>query len=431
MLAFVTANAGDGSGANRAWLQEIPNTLTTAVWGSWVEVNPKLADKLSLKQGEVVQLITPNGSINAPVFVSKYVHPDVVAVPVGQGHSSIGRFGDGVGANPLSILSASKELPEFVINNVLIRKDLSRNELVITQMQNSELKRGIVRSVSLTKLTKKNDSHHKASHDEGSGHGGGHHDPYALGPQEAPKQMYKQMDPPLYRWGMSIDLSKCTGCSACVVACYAENNVPVVGKELCAEGREMSWLKIDRYFDGPDDRPVTGFMPMLCQHCGNAPCEPVCPVYATYHNEEGLNAMLYNRCVGTRYCGNNCSYKVRRFNWFKYDWQEPLNMQLNPDVTVREVGIMEKCSFCVQRIREAQGVAKDHGRPVRDGEVQPACSQSCPTQAIKFGNLLDKESAVFADSQNARAYKVLDSQINTQPAISYLAKIDNDSKGNA
>jgi molybdopterin-containing oxidoreductase family iron-sulfur binding subunit len=193
----------------------------------------------------------------------------------------------------------------------------------------------------------------------------------------------------------------------------------------------MSWLKIDRYFDGPDDRPVTGFMPMLCQHCGNAPCEPVCPVYATYHNEEGLNAMLYNRCVGTRYCGNNCSYKVRRFNWFKYDWQEPLNMQLNPDVTVREVGIMEKCSFCVQRIREAQGVAKDHGRPVRDGEVQPACSQSCPTQAIKFGNLLDKESAVFADSQNARAYKVLDSQINTQPAISYLAKIDNDSKGNA
>jgi molybdopterin-containing oxidoreductase family iron-sulfur binding subunit len=239
--------------------------------------------------------------------------------------------------------------------------------------------------------------------------------------------MYEQMEHPLYQWGMTIDLASCTGCSACVVACYAENNIPVVGKDLCAQGREMSWLRMERYLeDDNEDQPVNAFLPMMCQHCGNAPCEPVCPVYATYHNEEGLNSMVYNRCVGTRYCLNNCSYKVRRFNWFHYKWPEPLTWQLNPDVTVREVGIMEKCTFCVQRITEAKNRAKDLGREVQDGEVVPACASTCPTNAITFGNLLDKESDVSKNAESERSYKVLDAYINTQPAISYLARVRND-----
>jgi Fe-S-cluster-containing dehydrogenase component len=249
------------------------------------------------------------------------------------------------------------------------------------------------------------------------------HDPLKLGPREEPGQMYKQMEHPLYTWGMNIDLSSCTGCSACVAACYAENNVPVVGKQLCEQGREMSWIRIARYFDGPEEHPVTGFGPMMCQHCNNAPCEPVCPVYATYHSEDGLNTMVYNRCVGTRYCSNNCSYKVRRFNWFNYEWPEPLNWQLNPDVTVRSVGVMEKCSFCIQRIREGQNAAKDEGREIMDGEVVPACASSCPTNAITFGNLRDEKSAVAKGAKSTRGYKVLDFELNTQPAVTYLAKV--------
>lgn len=235
--------------------------------------------------------------------------------------------------------------------------------------------------------------------------------------------MYRQQEHPMARWGMTIDVASCTGCTACVAACYAENNIAVVGKALYAEGRELSWLRINRFFDGPATQPVTGFLPMLCQHCGNAPCEPVCPVYATYHGEDGLNTMVYNRCVGTRYCSNNCSYKVRRFNWFEYSWPEPLNWQLNPDVTVRSVGVMEKCTFCIQRIREVQNKAKNLGRTVADGEIQPACASSCPSDAINFGNLLDTNSEVYADAQSPRSYKILDFELNTQPAITYLAKV--------
>jgi molybdopterin-containing oxidoreductase family iron-sulfur binding subunit len=223
-----------------------------------------------------------------------------------------------------------------------------------------------------------------------------------------------------YRWGMTVDLNACTGCGACVTACYAENNVPTVGEDLCGQGREMSWMQIMRYYAETEDGGFqTGHFPLLCQQCGDAPCEPVCPVYAAYHNPEGLNAQIYNRCVGTRYCANNCPYKVRRFNWFTYDHPYPSNLQLNPDVTVRQKGVMEKCTFCVQRINRAKLDAKREGRFVEDGEIQTACMQSCPTQAIVFGNLKDPESRVSRLAKGARAYGALE-ELNTRPAVTYL-----------
>jgi molybdopterin-containing oxidoreductase family iron-sulfur binding subunit len=236
---------------------------------------------------------------------------------------------------------------------------------------------------------------------------------------------YAKADEP--RWAMSIDLAKCTGCSACVVACYAENNIPFVGEEAVLRGREMSWMRIERYFEGGEDGvPIEArFVPMLCQHCGSAPCEPVCPVYAAYHTPDGLNGQVYNRCVGTRYCSNNCPYKVRYFNWSAYAdhaFPEPLNLQLNPDVTVRARGVMEKCTFCIQRIRGAQNAARLDGRALVDGEVVTACAQACPSDAIVFGNLKDPASQVSQRSADHRGYHVLE-DTNTRPGVTYLAKV--------
>ncbi len=421
LLAYPSVNSFDGQSANKPWMQELPNPVTTIVWSSWVEIHPETAKKHHLRENTVVTVRTANGEVKAPIFFQEHIHPNLIAIPIGQGHEVYGRYAAGVGANPLRILNVSADANiEFVTEVSEVITSPWKEELVKLQGHDKQYQRGIVRSISLGAFSQLGHKNHE------SDHGGGHEDLLALGVKTADQQMYRQMDHPLYRWGMSIDLATCTGCSACVVACYAENNVPVVGRELCAQGREMSWLKIERFFDETDQvQPVSGFLPMLCQHCGNAPCEPVCPVYATYHNEEGLNAMVYNRCVGTRYCANNCSYKVRRFNWFKYDLPEPLTWQLNPDVTVREVGVMEKCTFCVQRVREGRNTAKNLGREVKDGEISPACASSCPTQAITFGNLKDENAQVSKNTASSRAYRVFDSQINTQPAISYLARVRN------
>ncbi len=423
LLAYPSVNSFDGSSANKPWMQELPNPITSAVWGSWIEINPELAEKVGVKTGDLLQVVKGEVFVEAPAYLTKRIDPSLVAIPIGQGHTAYGRYATAVGTNPLSISDpASLEYQSFLTPGVRLQKSMFKDELVLLQGSDTQMKRGIVRSVTVAELQKEKNNHHaEAKHGEAE-----HEDPLALGPREEPKMMYKQMEHPLYRWGMSIDLASCTGCSACVVACFAENNIPVVGKTICNEGREMSWLRIERYFDGPDEQPVDAFLPMMCQQCGNAPCEPVCPVYATYHTDEGLNSMVYNRCVGTRYCSNNCSYKVRRFNWFKYEWAEPLNWQLNPDVSMREVGTMEKCSFCIQRVREVQNKAKDLGRPVQDGEIKPACASSCPTGAIKFGNLLDKESLVAKDHLDVRTYKVLDAELNTQPAIAYLARVRNE-----
>ncbi|MCW5976587.1 MAG: 4Fe-4S dicluster domain-containing protein [Bryobacteraceae bacterium] len=224
------------------------------------------------------------------------------------------------------------------------------------------------------------------------------------------------------RWGMTIDLDRCTGCGACVAACHAENNLPLSTPESAATGRAFHWIRIDRYYEGEFPDIKLKYMPVLCQHCDQAPCEPVCPVYATYQTPDGLNAQVYNRCVGTRYCGNNCPYSVRFFNWFDPVWPEPLDLQLNPDVSIRPDGVMEKCTFCVQRIKRARLEAARESRPVADGEIQPACAQACPAEAIVFGDLNDADSKVSRLAGSARATRLLE-ELGTEPKVIYLSRL--------
>lgn len=232
-----------------------------------------------------------------------------------------------------------------------------------------------------------------------------------------------------HRWQLSVDLDRCTGCSACVTACQAENNLPIVGRDDLVKARSMQWLRIERYWEGDFPDLKLRFLPMLCQHCAQAPCETVCPVAATYRNPEGLNVQVYNRCIGTRSCAAYCPFEVRYFNWRTHHWDAPLEQQLNPDITVREQGVMEKCTFCVQRIRGAKDRAKDEGRLIRDGDVQPACVQSCPAQALHFGDGNDAQSIVSRDAQSPRSYHVL-AELNTKPSVVYLRRGDDNAASN-
>ncbi len=428
LYPYPSVKSFDGRAANRPWMQELADPITQAVWGAWAEIHPETAKEQGIKQGDAVILRTNDGEVHVPAYVTEHVHKGIVAVPVGQGHSAYGRYAKstGEGGSVFSLLpkKIASGTDAIVLTGapVTVVRGLGSGDLVSVQEFSSQEGRELARTTFITGA---------GAHGHGEGHGEGHGAAYGGGHGEGhhePKQMYTQREHPVYEWGMNIDLAACTGCSACVVACQAENNIPVVGKKVVAQGREMAWIRIERYYDsvptedGGEELKVS-FMPMMCQHCQNAPCEPVCPVYATYHNEEGMNAMVYNRCVGTRYCSNNCSYKVRRFNWFQYEWPELLSWQINPDVTKRTVGVMEKCTFCVQRIAEAKDVAKDLGRLVEDGEITPACVQTCPTQAITFGDRKDPNSRVSKLEKSERAYKVLDHHLNTQPAVSYLNDI--------
>jgi anaerobic selenocysteine-containing dehydrogenase/Fe-S-cluster-containing dehydrogenase component len=423
----------DGRGANKPWLLENSDPVTKIAWHSWVELHPETARKLDLEDGEIVRITSPHGSVEAPVFVYAGVRPDVVAMPLGFGHTEYGAYARDRGVNALDLLGAPKGnfLP-YVATRVSLAKTGGYQKLASIAGNPRQLGRGIAEAVPL-EAAKKGLTIEQAYLTEGHGK---HEVNTELelealkGWSEAQERATKHGD---YvgdnpRWGMAIDLAKCTGCHACVTACYAENNIPTVGEGEIRKGREMTWLRIERYWEGGEEpnEPLTArFVPMLCQHCTNAPCEPVCPVYAAYHTPDGLNGQVYNRCVGTRYCANNCPYKVRYFNWYKYNlsaWPEPLNLQLNPDVTVRARGVMEKCTFCIQRIRGAQNQARLENRPIRDGELTTACAQACPSDAIVFGNVKDPASRVARLHQNPRGYRVLE-DLNTRSAITYLAKV--------
>jgi len=409
LISYPSYRYYDGRGANKPWLQELPDALSTAVWDTWVEIHPDTASKMGVVEGDFISIESPYGTIETQAFVYRGIRPDTVAIPIGLGHKGYGRYAKDRGVNPISILPVAMDEISggfaWLSTKVKISKTGKHDLLVRTQYTTNQHGRKIALATTLNELGEGSGHHHAAENEE-----------FDLYP---PKKYLS------HRWGMSIDLSKCTGCGACVTACYAENNIPFVGKQQVAKRREMSWIRIERYFEERDSKDgfETRFIPMLCQHCGNAPCEPVCPVYATYHNPEGLNAMIYNRCVGTRYCSNNCPYSVRRFNWFNYTWPQPLDWQLNPDVTVRSVGVMEKCTFCVQRITYANNIARDEDRSLRDGDVVPACAQACPTEAIVFGDLKDRNSRVSQLSRLDRGYGVL-ADLNTQPSITYLKKVN-------
>lgn len=408
LVVYPTVQFYDGRGANRSWMQELQDPVTRAMWNSWVELNPETAEELGVSNGDLVEVSSEAGSVTAPAFVYRGIRPDTVAIPLGQGHTAYGRNARGRGVNPLDLLPGTADrvsgAPAFAGTSVTLRATGERGRLVILQGSDSDHGREIAELINVEEAL-----------DAERGH------EVDLG--ELVRAAYDSDPNSPYRWGMTVDLNACTGCAACVTACYAENNVPTVGEKVSGQRREMSWIKIDRYFvDTEDGGFQTVQQPMMCQHCGDAPCEPVCPVYATYHTAEGLNAQVYNRCVGTRYCANNCPYKVRRFNWFEYEFPYPLNLQLNPDVTVRGKGVMEKCTLCVQRVNRAKNQAKAEGRLVRDGEFQTACQQTCPAGAIKFGNLKDADSEVSRQSRKARGYHVLD-ELYTRPGVTYLADV--------
>jgi len=398
-VIFPTVHMLDGSLANVSWLQELPCPVTKVSWGNYISVSPKKAKELGLRDGMVVELSQGDKKlIKAPVFVNPGQQTDTLGIPVGYGRTHGGELMKNVGVNAFKAFSLSGVAVELT-------KTGEKDELAVTQGHNSMEGRQIVVETSLEKF----------KHGETGIH---RHKVFSIWGQHK----YEG-----HKWGMVIDLNTCTGCSACVIACQSENNIPVVGKKYVMQGREMHWLRIDRYYKGSEDNPDAVFQPVACQQCENAPCETVCPVVATVHSDEGLNDMVYNRCVGTRYCSNNCPYKVRRFNWFYYDSHHaktPLHMALNPEVTVRTRGVMEKCTFCVQRIKEAKNTAKDENRPLADGEVKSACSEVCPTGGVVFGDLNDKNSAVSKLFESQRQYTLLE-EVNAAPRVRYLSKIRN------
>ena len=424
LCTYPSLNQYDGRGANKPWLQEVPDPMTQITWDSWAEIHPKDAEKLGVKRGDILQLTTKFGSLDLPAYVYAGVRQGTVAVPVGQGHTEYGRYAKGQGANAYTLLPPNPLASSGALQWSGIPVSLANRgqRIQFADVAGSDYLHGrnIVQVVTVEELLRQTKE---------LAEGKQHATEKQPGSPGAPS-LYEPHEHPQHRWGMTIDLDKCTGCSACVTACYSENNIPVVGKKQVEIGRELSWLRIERFFDDPPADPAipyspnAEFLPMLCQHCDNAPCETVCPVYASYHTPEGLNAQVYNRCVGTRYCANNCPYKVRRFNWFDYEFPEPLNWQLNPDVTVRSKGVMEKCTFCVQRIVEAKNNAKQEGRAVMDGEIVTACQQACPSQAIVFGDLKDPESKAnkLREKNKPRDYRVLE-ELNTQPGVVYLKEI--------
>ena len=409
----------DGRGANKPWLCEIPDPLQRIAWQTPVAMHPDTAKSKHIQQEDIIDIQTKNGRLKAPVVWSELVVPGLLMMDLGQGHQEEDPNAQIIGLNPLQLLPGIAQPDSggmhFATTLIQIQKTGHRMKLASTSGSRIQLGRTLALDINLSDL--KHDSGHKPGLTMG-------HYPLTLPLPEGydPKRdVYPPHEHDTYRWGMVVDLDKCIGCNACAAACYAENNIGVVGEERILEGREMGWMSVERYHDPHAMQNLT-FLPMMCQHCDNAPCESVCPVYAPHHSKEGLNNQIYNRCIGTRYCVQNCPYKVRRFNWFTWQWPQPLNLQLNPDVTVRSKGVMEKCSFCIQRIKAAHNVAKNEDRQIRDGEVKPACVQTCPTQALSFGNLMDLKSKVRRLTTDPRAYQAL-GYVNTKPAVIYLKKV--------
>ena len=417
----------DGRYANNGWLQELPDTAGKLTWDNAAFMGPATAKKLGVTDQDVVQLAINGASLSIPVLQVPGLAAGTVQVALGYGRSAAGRIGGSkkeaaptIGSNSYQLMST--KLRSFGAG-LQVKKAGGTYKLATTQDKHSidELgKEGIAERIP---TLARSGTYKKFKKDPEFAKHVVHHPPL-LSLWEEPVTYDG------YKWGMTIDLNKCVGCGTCTTACQAENNIPVVGKERVLFGRELHWIRVDRYYMGDENNPEMVQQPLTCHQCEHAPCEQVCPVGATMHSSEGLNDMVYNRCIGTRYCANNCPYKVRRFNYFNYhmDMKEERNktkgMVFNPEVTVRFRGVMEKCTFCVQRIQNTKIDARNNRRKVADGEIQTACQQACPTDAIVFGDLNDKKSKVLAQQNSPRAYAML-GQLNVRPRLLYLAKITN------
>ncbi|HEY1302589.1 MAG TPA: TAT-variant-translocated molybdopterin oxidoreductase [Vicinamibacterales bacterium] len=403
----------DGRFANDGWLQELPDPLTKLTWDNPALVSPKTAETLGLANEELVRLDYAGRSLDLPVWILPGMADDVLALTLGYGRQRAGRIGSQVGFDTFKV-RGSKALG--FDSGGRLTKLVGKHPLSATQDHGSMEGRPLVRESTVAELRSPKKEEEK---------------PGALGVFEAKPEHFSLWKEHTYdkghQWGMTIDLNACIGCNACMVACQSENNVPVVGKIQVAKQREMHWLRVDRYFSGePSGNPEVVFQPVPCMQCEDAPCEQVCPVAATVHDKEGLNVMVYNRCIGTRYCSNNCPYKVRRFNFFNFTKDTPdiLKLAMNPDVTVRARGVMEKCSYCTQRINRARIDAKLAGRELRDGDVKTACQQACPASAIEFGDIRDRSSRVAKAKADPRNYALLE-ELNTKPRTTYLTKVRN------
>ena len=467
VVLYEKISLGNGNHANNPWLQELPDPITKATWDNYAIISPAMGksmfnidifnrndtDKYEVHPEKPVVKITTNGkSVTLPVLIFPGIHPNVIAIAVGYGRASgdkdktaeyIGKAANGSGVNVYPLATFNGATVDYYSINTTIDKTGDTYPIAQSQTHNVTEGRPIIRETTLAKFIEDPKELNREEEEELKAFGNDY---------VKDGTMYPYFDKPGIKWGMSIDLNTCTGCSACVVACHAENNISVVGKNEVARYHDMHWLRIDRYFAGDTENPEVIFQPMLCQHCDNAPCENVCPVSATNHSSEGLNQMVYNRCIGTRYCANNCPYKVRRFNWADYTGADSFpdnqrgiisdatmmmnddlsRMVLNPDVTVRSHGVMEKCSFCVQRLQEGKLNAKKENRIIKDGEIQTACMQACPTHAIVFSNVNDKDSRVSKIrnvEQKERKFYVLE-QLHTLSNVNYLAKIRNTDREN-
>ena len=423
-IAFRTDPAVfDGRFANLGWLQELPRPLTKITWDNVALVSPKTAAALggvrteqtaSGHHTEVAELRLGGRTVKAPLWVLPGHADGAVTVHLGLGRRRAGRVGTGVGFDAYALRTSQAPWSagglEVVKTGETARIACTQDHWTMEATPHEQAhERHLVRSVTLADLARDPHAVQKM----------GHEPPPGL--SLFPDHPYEGR-----AWGMAIDMSACVGCNACVTACQSENNIPVVGKDQVGRGREMQWIRVDRYYEGPPESPQTFHQPVLCMHCEKAPCEVVCPVAATVHSEEGLNDMVYNRCVGTRYCSNNCPYKVRRFNFFLYqDWETPtFKLMRNPEVTVRSRGVMEKCTYCVQRISRARIDAKNQGREMKDGDVVTACEAACPAQAIVFGDVNDPGSRVSKLKASERNYGLL-TELQTRPRTTYLAAVRN------
>ncbi|AFH49098.1 Alternative complex III protein ActB [Ignavibacterium album JCM 16511] len=413
---------GDGRFANNGWLQELPHPVSKITWDNYAAISHNTAKALNVQNDDLIEINVGNRKLTLPVFIQAGNADDTITVELGYGREFSGVVASGVGFNANLLLSSEADISNWIYSNVSVTKAGGKYSLASTQEHHSfddprtkdlHLKRHIIQEGTVKLYEKKPDFIQE-------------HRPKELESVYTPFQ-YNEM-----KWGMAIDLNKCLGCGDCIVACNVENNVPVVGKDQVLKSREMQWLRIDRYYSGSPDDPRVSVQPMLCQHCDQAPCENVCPVVATTHSPDGLNQMVYNRCVGTRYCSNNCPYKVRRFNFFNFrdhfrdGYQESsiLSLMFNPEVTVRSRGVMEKCTFCVQRIEEARSEATRKGVAIKGTDVKTACQEACPTNAIHFGDINGKDSEFYKYRTHELGYYVLE-ELNVRPNITYIAKLRN------